>query len=393
VVDKPKGVIAYESKGKMYCYYRSGNVKIAIPYDPTWSSAAFKRAYAAAKFTGTAAKGSTGTAAAPAPAPRQRGEVPETGPLMPVAKLVMHFKRSATYEKLKPTTLKNYNRDLDRIVQHIGDLPVTTVVGPTVVNQARGLHGSVDAKPWCGGKRATEHLLSVLNRLFTWAESNRVLLALPAEWRTPFAKVHTDGHKSKSYRPWRPQEIERFQKEATPSVYTASMLALYIAQRQSDVICIKWDQYDGEYIDLTPQKTENAWEFTPKIPVHPALKKYLDTLPCEEGKTIVQTEGGGMYTEDGFRTMVRKVLEAAGLLGIGLTWHGLRHTAGKRLAEAGATTEQIKALLLHKTDRAAAIYTKGADQVIRADAAMAKLIAHEEARDARAASRQRRDAK
>ena len=59
----------------------------------------------------------------------------------------------------------------------------------------------------------------------------------------------------------------------------------------------------------------------------------------------------------------------------GVVFHGLRKTAAVILAEAGCTTEQIKAVTGHRTDSMAAYYARQANQKILAKAAMEKVEA------------------
>ncbi|MGB8155195.1 MAG: tyrosine-type recombinase/integrase, partial [Pseudolabrys sp.] len=53
--------------------------------------------------------------------------------------------------------------------------------------------------------------------------------------------------------------------------------------------------------------------------------------------------------------------------------HGLRKAAGRRLAEAGCTAHEIMAVLGHKTLAEAQKYTRDADQLRLAGAAITKL--------------------
>ena len=53
--------------------------------------------------------------------------------------------------------------------------------------------------------------------------------------------------------------------------------------------------------------------------------------------------------------------------------HGLRKTAARKIAEAGATEEQIRAVTGHTTSRMVAHYTKGANQRKLAKGAILKL--------------------
>jgi integrase len=67
--------------------------------------------------------------------------------------------------------------------------------------------------------------------------------------------------------------------------------------------------------------------------------------------------------------------DAIGMAGLpeSCVLHGLRKTAARKLAEAGATEEQIKAVTGHTTSRMVSHYTKGANQRKLATAAIHKL--------------------
>jgi integrase len=92
--------------------------------------------------------------------------------------------------------------------------------------------------------------------------------------------------------------------------------------------------------------------------------------------TIVAGTKGRPYTESGFRTMffgLIKRLRAAGLVGFGLSFQGLRTTAATALAEAGCSTQSIMAVTGHATEAMAAHYTRQANRKEQARAAVAKL--------------------
>ena len=69
--------------------------------------------------------------------------------------------------------------------------------------------------------------------------------------------------------------------------------------------------------------------------------------------------------------MFRRELERLGLQG--LQFHGLRHTVGARLAEAGATDREVMSVLGHRTVSMVTKYTRGAEQERLAEAAIVKL--------------------
>jgi integrase len=72
------------------------------------------------------------------------------------------------------------------------------------------------------------------------------------------------------------------------------------------------------------------------------------------------TEFGAPFTAAGFGNWFRDRCNEAGLKHC--SFHGLRKAAATRLAEAGCTTEQIKAVTGHATLKEVGRYTKAADQ-------------------------------
>ena len=75
---------------------------------------------------------------------------------------------------------------------------------------------------------------------------------------------------------------------------------------------------------------------------------------------------------DGFGQWMRDAISAAGLP-LDCRPHGLRKAAGRRLAEAGCSANEIMSILGHKTLAEAERYTREADQAKLAVAAVLKL--------------------
>src|SRR5258708_14948921 len=94
------------------------------------------------------------------------------------------------------------------------------------------------------------------------------------------------------------------------------------------------------------------------IPMHPELARALAASP-RTNMTFLMTESGKPFTAAGFGNWWRRVCNAAGLSGCSA--HGLRHAAGRRLADAGCSAHEIAATLgmsLRMVER----YTKAASQ-------------------------------
>jgi integrase len=91
---------------------------------------------------------------------------------------------------------------------------------------------------------------------------------------------------------------------------------------------------------------------------------------------IVVNKWGRPYTESGFRAsffkLIRK-LKDEGKVGLGLTFHGLRHMVATQLADAGADDRTIMAITGHTNPQMVRRYTERADKRKRATAAMRLL--------------------
>lgn len=89
---------------------------------------------------------------------------------------------------------------------------------------------------------------------------------------------------------------------------------------------------------------------------------------------LVINDKGRAYTGNGFRAsffkVIRKLVET-GKVDPGLTFHGLRVPLATRVADAGADTRDIAALLGHATESMAAHYARHAETGRRAARAVA----------------------
>lgn len=112
------------------------------------------------------------------------------------------------------------------------------------------------------------------------------------------------------------------------------------------------------------------------MPLHRDLLTVLEKARHNH-VTIVNTDYGKPFTVDGFSSFMRDAKRAAGLP-LDCQPHGLRRAAGRRFAEAGCSTKQIMAVLGHKSIVEAERYTRDADQIRLATAAMSLLEAQTE---------------
>ena len=110
-------------------------------------------------------------------------------------------------------------------------------------------------------------------------------------------------------------------------------LALHTGQCQGDVLMMQWRHIRDGLISVAQAKTGERLS----IPIHRDLAAVLDRVPRDH-MTIIRREDGKPYTSGGFRAIFYRELHRFRLAG--LQFHGLRHTAGKLLAEAGSPIEK-----------------------------------------------------
>lgn len=147
----------------------------------------------------------------------------------------------------------------------------------------------------------------------------------------------------------------------------ALCLLIYLGQRRGDTVRMGRQHRNGDTIRVTQSKT--GAQLT--ISIHPELKAVLDNLP-NDNLTYLTTMWGKPFTAAGFGNWFRDTCDDAGLKG--LSAHGLRKSAARRLAEAGCSTKQIAAITGHKTLGEVERYTASADQEMMAREAISRLI-------------------
>ena len=92
--------------------------------------------------------------------------------------------------------------------------------------------------------------------------------------------------------------------------------------------------------------------------------------------TLAVTSRGRAWTESGFRasffTLIRK-LKAAGAVAPGLTYHGLRHTLGKLVVEAGGDAGDAARILGDRSEAMGAFYSREYEKKGRISVTVLKL--------------------
>ena len=161
-------------------------------------------------------------------------------------------------------------------------------------------------------------------------------------------KIRNDG-----FHVWTEEEIAQF--EQRHPIGTKPRLALELllgtAQRRSDIVRAGWQHLKGDVMLFRQEKTGTVLE----IPIGNELGTALAREP-KTNLTFLLTEWGGPFSPDGFSHWFRKQCNRAGLRHCSA--HGLRKSAATRLADAGCSIDQIKAITGHQSMNEVARYTK-----------------------------------
>lgn len=161
-------------------------------------------------------------------------------------------------------------------------------------------------------------------------------------------------------RPWSKQERQVVLEKAPAQLRIPIALAMFTGLRKRDALAItKAAVRDGK---LWRRTSKTGREIS--VPLHADLAKILAGAAEHSAITLAATRNGTPWTESGFNSSFIKFisrLEAAGLVEPGLTFHGLRHTCGTLLVEAGFDIDSVRRWLGQKTLAMAIHYTDSAD--------------------------------
>ena len=212
------------------------------------------------------------------------------------------------------------------------------------------------------------NFLFTLRAMFQWAfKEGRV----PDD---PTLGVTREKIKTTGYKTWSEAQIARFEicHPIGSKARLAFALLLYTGQRRGDVVRMgPQDIHDG-LLTIDQGKTEGGEQAHLEIPVHPKLREIIDATPTVGVRTFLVTHFGKPYTAPGFGNWFRELCDAADCPGVSA--HGLRKAAARRLAEIGCSANQIAAITGHASISEVQRYTKAADRKHLAREAMNKLV-------------------
>lgn len=178
------------------------------------------------------------------------------------------------------------------------------------------------------------------------------------------AKIKTDG-----YYTWTEEDIAQFEKRHAVGsrARLALALLLYTAQRRSDVVVMGRQHVQNGFLMVKQSKTGAKLA----IAMHPDLTRIIEATPTKH-LTFLTTAYGEPFTPAGFTNWFRDRCNEAELPR-GVSAHGLRKAACRRLADAGCSEQTIMSISGHSSSRELQIYVRAANQRRLSESAIATM--------------------
>ena len=272
-----------------------------------------------------------------------------------ISAMVVGYLASAAFHNLAVASQNEYRRIFDGMRRDYGDMSVATLARKHVVKM---LDGKKDTPA------AARDFLRCLRLLVTYA------ISIGIRQDDPTAGVRVKLPKSDGFHTWTEDEIASYR-----TVYAvgskprmALELLLGTALRCADIVKLgRGHVRNGTLTVPVTQKTGAPLV----IPVSTEMAAAINAAAPAESMVYLLNERGRPFTARGFSKWFVKVCQQVGLKGVSA--HGLRKAACRRLAEAGCSASEIAAISGHASLREVARYTKAADQAKLARSAMDKI--------------------
>ena len=320
-----------------YYYRREGYPRVALP-EP--ADPAFMAAYMEA--SGAAPKPSKSLAAKP-------GTVPA---------LIDAYLNSTDFLRNKESSRKVTKSILLRFAK---------ITGPRMVAEMQREHVMKIIAGMSDKPAAANNMLKKVRTLMGWAILNG--------WRRDDPTLKIKKFKEGTHHTWTDDELEQFEKRwpLGSRERTIYALALYTGQRREDIGTRTKRHYNAKAGTIWVVQAKTGAEL--EIPVHPALREAIDAWNPRHLVLLATPDGRGTSIK-ALTTAMSRAIDKAGLPSR-CVLHGLRKAASRRLAQAGCSPHEIKAITGHKSLEEVERYTVAVDQKRLGQDAMRKLIENE----------------
>jgi integrase len=279
-----------------------------------------------------------------------------------IGMVVEQYKQSSAWAGLASPTRTSYQRAFE-VLKPLADMPLVEIDRPFIVALREE---KVFPKR---GRWMANYVVTVLSLLFEYAIDRGWMKANPADG---IKRIKREKTLARANRPWSEEECRIVLERAPPHLKVPVALAMCAGFRKADVLTVTKAALRDGAISVTTSKRQ----VPVVVPIHPVLADALAAAPQSAAVQLAVTSKGRPWTESGFNSSFGKfidALEKEGLVGPGLTMHGLRHTLGTRLREVTSDLDLIRRILGQQTLSMAQHYSETADTSRQARRALAKL--------------------
>jgi integrase len=207
------------------------------------------------------------------------------------------------------------------------------------------------------GRRQANYVMAVISVACEHGKEHGIINENPVKG---VKRVKRARDAKSANRPWTLDECRTVISSIPQQLRLPVALGMFTGLRKGDVLALtKAAIRDGKIWRKTNKTGQEV-----SIPVHPDLAHLLATAPRHNAITIAATTKGTPWTGSGFNSSFIKAMAALKRdekVGDGLTFHGLRHTVGTLLVEAGYDLDTVRRWLGQKTLAMAIHYSETAD--------------------------------
>lgn len=272
------------------------------------------------------------------------------------ADLIGRYKISPEWRtEISDVTRKDYLPHLDAIRKAWGHLPVTGIRNKHI----KAMRDSLVETP-----RKANLRLSVLSRIYTFGIGSDDELFGQINPVSVFYKGNKKLREGDGYHPWPDNVIAAFQEAAYPELRDIVIGgALGTGQRGEDLVAMTVPHVGPTHWEFRQLKGRHRTDTWIELPHTAEFRAIVDRLPKDRMLVFV-TRTGKQWSLPHLRHEVQRVMAEIGFPGY--TLHGLRYKAARRLRLAGASWEDIAAVLGHRAVKMARQYSEREERATNA---------------------------
>jgi integrase len=255
-----------------------------------------------------------------------------TSPTGTLRWLLREYEASPAFTDLRPTTRRDYAHQIKKIEQEFSDFPLAALTDP----RTRGVFLAWRDKLGAASRLQADYAVAVLARTLSWGLDRGLVVA------NPCVRMGRLYQGSRADKIWSDEDERKFLAGAPERLHLPLLMALWLGQRQGDLLRLPWSAYDGTHVRLRQSKTGKRVV----IPVGAPLKVALDAAAkVKRGPIILLNADGRPWTSASFKSAWGRASIQVGI--VDRTFHDLRGSCATRLAVAGCTVPEIASITGH----------------------------------------------